>query len=173
MGATYHITARGNRKNEIFRDTKDYNVYLKIMEESLEYYKEHNYKILSYCLMTNHVHFIIKTDSQPLGMLIARSHGVYTRYFNRKYDFEGHLFQGRYFSELIKDKKQLLDASRYIHLNPVKARIVDDPLKYPWSSYKIIINENKNEIVDSDFLLKYFNKGSSSYKDFVENKIDV
>ena len=123
-GATYHITARGNRKEEIFRDKRDYNVYLNIMEESIEYYKDYNYKILSYCLMSNHIHFIIESDIEPLGVLISRSHSVYTRYFNRKYDYVGHLFQGRYFSELIKDEKQLLDASRYVHLNPVKAKIV-------------------------------------------------
>ena len=148
-GATYHITARGNRKEEIFRDKRDYNVYLNIMEESIEYYKDYNYKILSYCLMSNHIHFIIETDIEPLGLLIARSHSVYTRYFNRKYDYVGHLFQGRYFSELIKDEKQLLDASRYA----------------------AIIGIREVNLVDPKSLLKYFYHGDISYKEFVESGI--
>ena len=170
-GATYHITARGNRKEEIFRDKRDYNVYLNIMEESIEYYKDYNYKILSYCLMSNHIHFIIETDIEPLGLLIARSHSVYTRYFNRKYDYVGHLFQGRYFSELIKDEKQLLDASRYVHLNPVKAQIVESPECYKWSSYAAIIGIREVNLVDPKSLLKYFYHGDISYKEFVESGI--
>ena len=170
-GATYHITARGNRKEEIFRDKRDYNVYLNIMEESIEYYKDYNYKILSYCLMSNHIHFIIETDIEPLGLLIARSDSVYTRYFNRKYDYVGHLFQGRYFSELIKDEKQLLDASRYVHLNPVKAKIVESPECYKWSSYAAIIGIREVNLVDPKSLLKYFYHGDISYKEFVESGI--
>lgn len=171
-GAIYHITARGNRKDVIFKDDQDYQVYLNRVEEAVEYYEEHNYKLISYCLMKNHVHLLIKTETQPVGVLISRIHSIYTRYFNKKYDYVGHLFQGRHHQELIKNDIQLLEASRYIHLNPVKANIVKYPEHYPWSSYKTIIGRKQEELVCSDIILKYFDNETKhkSYEKYTELK---
>lgn len=69
-GAIYHITNRGNHKEVIFRDNRDFNVYLSMLEENLKYYSYLNYKLASYCLMTNHVHLIIKIDKEPLTRLM-------------------------------------------------------------------------------------------------------
>ena len=126
-GAIYHITTRGNHRNDIFRDEEDFKVYLTISEEALIYYSHINYKLVAYCLMDNHVHLMIKTDDKPLANLISRISSIYTRYFNKKYNYIGHLFQDRYYSELIKDDKQMLETSRYVHLNPVKAKMVEKP----------------------------------------------
>ena len=121
-GAIYHVTVRGNRRNDIFRDKEDFEYYLNTIEEAMVYYIQFNYKTICYCLMDNHVHLMIKTDMEPLGKLMGRISASYTRYFNKKYNYIGHLFQDRYFSELIKSDEQMLETSRYIHLNPVRAK---------------------------------------------------
>ena len=83
-GAAYHITARGNHRNDIFRDGEDFQYYLTVIEQALLYYGNHNYQLICYCLMDNHVHLMIKTDDKPLTNLISRISSIYTRYFNKR-----------------------------------------------------------------------------------------
>jgi REP element-mobilizing transposase RayT len=85
--------------------------------------------------MDNHVHLMIKTNIEPLGKLMGRISASYTRYFNKKYNYIGHLFQGRYFSELIKSDEQMLKISRYVHLNPVRANMIDASLILNYFKY--------------------------------------
>lgn len=168
-GATYHITARGNRKEDIFRGRHDRIVYLSIIEDTLRFYKN-NYELMCYCLMTNHIHLLIKTvDLQP-SYFMGRANSLYAKYFNYKYGYVGHLFQGRYHSELITNIPQMLVASQYIHLNPVRANIVSKPEEYEWSSYKMYIGRQKERMVTTKEVLSYF-KGYSRvlYKEYVEN----
>lgn len=174
-GAIYHITVRGNRRNDIFRDKEDFEYYLNTIEEALLYYTQLNYKVICYCLMDNHVHLMIKTDTEPLGKLMGRISASYTRYFNKKYNYIGHLFQDRYFSELIKSDVQMLETSRYIHLNPVRANIANNPKEYVWSSYNMIIGNKKEKIIDYRFILNYFKYTDrvKLYIEFVENDLKV
>ena len=145
-GAIYHITNRGNRQEIIFKESIDYIVYLGILKETLKFYKEDNYKLISYCLMSNHVHLLLKTGTKDPSFFMRSVNSIYARYFNDKYQYIGHLFQGRYFSNLINNVIELLEVSRYIHLNPVRAKIVDSPEKYIWSSYnKIVLDKNEFE----------------------------
>ncbi|MEG2017921.1 MAG: transposase [Clostridium sp.] len=167
-GAIYHVTSRGNRKEEIFKDTADYYIYLTNLQENIKRYEELNYQLLAYCLMTNHVHLIIKTDKEPLERLMKRVNSMYTRYFNSKYDYVGHLFQGRYHGEIIKGDAQLIETSRYVHLNPVRANMVEKPEEYKWSSYKMYIAKEKDELLELDVILHYFNYKNEAYKRFVE-----
>ena len=129
-GAIYHITNRGNRQEIIFRENIDYIVYLGILKETLKFYENDNYKLISYCLMSNHVHLLLKTGRKDPSFFMRRVNSMYARYFNSKYQYIGHLFQGRYFSNLINNVIELLEVSRYIHLNPVRAKMVDSPEKY-------------------------------------------
>lgn len=172
-GATCHVTARGNHRNDIFRDEEDFQYYLTVIEEALQYYAHFNYRIVSYCLMDNHVHLMIKTDTKPLWYLISRVHSIYTRYFNKKYNYIGHLFQDRYFSDIIEDDKQMLETSRYIHLNPVRAKMVEVPQEYKWSSYSMLIGEEDENFIHSSVILNYFknDKRHELYKAFVEAKL--
>ena len=148
-GATYHITNRGNRKEIIFRESIDYSVYLGILKETLKFYEDDNYKLISYCLMSNHVHLILKTGTKDPSFFMRRVNSMYARYFNSKYEYVGHLFQSRYFSNLINNVIELLEVSRYIHLNPVRAKIVDSPEKYVWSSYnKFVLDKDKFKDLD-------------------------
>ena len=172
-GAIYHVTARGSHRNEIFRDEDDFKTYLNLLKEALEYYEEFNYKIICYCLMGNHIHLLLKTGSQPLGNFVSRVNSIYAKGFNKKYEYTGHLFQDRYFSELIKDDVQLLEASRYVHLNPVKANIVSKPERYRWSSYAVFIGKSESGITNSEVILEYFKHRNKhkGYKEFVEQRI--
>lgn len=148
-GAIYHITNRGNRQEIIFRENIDYIVYLGILKETLKFYENDNYKLISYCLMSNHVHLLLKTGRKDPSFFMRRVNSMYARYFNSKYQYIGHLFQGRYFSNLINNVIELLEVSRYIHLNPVRAKMVDSPEKYMWSSYnKIVLDKDKFKDLD-------------------------
>ncbi|MGL5575601.1 MAG: transposase [Sarcina sp.] len=164
-----HITARGNRKSDIFIDNEDRKYFLETLEFILEDYKEQGIEVAAYCLMTNHIHILIKTSeihpSKFIGRLILR----YTKYFNKKYDYVGKLFQDRYYSEFISDDQQLLEVSRYIHLNPYKAKMVKHPINYKWSSYKNLINKTLDKIVNQELILDYFK--TNTYSSFIEEKL--
>lgn len=178
-GAAYHITTRGNRKEAIFRAEEDFISYLKILKESIKYYSFSNYQLVAYCLMTNHVHLIIKTGEENMTNLMRRVNGAYTKYFNKKYNYSGHLFQGKYHYELIKDSSQMLQVSRYLHLNPVKAKMVSKPENYYWSSYKMFIGEKSDLVTtNNEIVLSFFYNRNNRisdryrlYREFVEDGI--
>ena len=162
--ASYHITARGNHRNNIFRDEEDFEIYLKIIEGTFEYY-DYQYELICYCLMTNHIHFMVKTKEKHISFFMRRVNGIYARYFNNKYNYIGHLFQERYYSELIENDAQALEISRYIHLNPVKAKMVQCAEEYKWSSYSMYIGMKKECIICSQRILNYFkDKDRELYK---------
>lgn len=171
-GASYHVTVRGNHRDNIFKDRADFIYYLDLLEETLEYYMYDKYEIMSYCLMINHVHLLVKAKEKPLGQFMCRISSKYAKYYNKRYNYIGHLFQGRYYSEIIKSDVQMLEASRYIHLNPVRAKIVEKPEAYEWSSYSMYIGKEKEKLICSELLLSYF-KGNIEnrklYRKFVES----
>lgn len=131
-GALYHITSRGNEKKDIFLKDKDRKKFLSILTN---YHDRYRVLVHCYALMKNHYHLVLET---PLANLLKVMHGInsaYTGYFNREYRRVGHLFQGRYRAIVVDREAYLLELSRYVHLNPVRAGIVDKPEKYRWSSY--------------------------------------
>ncbi len=174
-GSSCHITARGNHRNDIFRDGEDFQYYLILIEEALDHFKYDRYKIICYCLMDNHVHILIETKDKPPGKFIGRVNAMYAKYFNKKYNYIGHLFQDRYHPQFIETDAQMLEASRYIHLNPVKANMVEKPEEYQWSSYSMYIGERKEKIICSDKILCYYKEADKRelYKNFVESGIKV
>lgn len=167
-GAIYHIMCRGNHRNDIFRDGEDYQVYLTILEKAKE---DLGFEVYSYCLMTNHVHLLIGTNESSIGNIMKKINMLYSIYFNKKYNLIGHLFQGRYRAELIEEDNYILEASRYIHLNPVRANMVDMPEDYEWSSYAMYIGLTKEKLINSEKVLSYFKKENERhlYKLFVES----
>lgn len=170
--AAYHITARGNRRNDIFRDKEDFEVYIILMEEAKKYYND-EYIIICYCLMDNHIHLLIETKEKHIKYYMTRLNSIYARYFNNKYNYIGRLYQDRYFSEHIENTAQMLETSRYIHLNPVRARMVSKPEQYQWSSYGMYIGLNKEKLISSEKVLACFKKENDRelYKEFVESAI--
>ncbi|MDD4113882.1 MAG: transposase [Herbinix sp.] len=169
-GAIYHIVTRGNNKQKIFLCNEDYWQYMNYMRRINVIYP---FKLYSYCLMSNHVHLQIATNNIEIWTIMRGINWRYSKYFNAKYEKVGHLFQNRYHSELIEDEAYLLQTSKYIHLNPVKAGIVDKPIKYPWSSYGVYMGVYKNSLIHEDETLAYFQYDRRLYKNFVESEDSV
>ncbi|MEW6697937.1 MAG: transposase [Bacillota bacterium] len=164
-GAIYHVICRGNRRSDIFRDREDYNVYLGILGERK---RECVFKLYTYCLMTNHVHLHIETQETDISQIMKKINMAYAIYFNDKYDLSGHLFQGRFHSEIIEKDGYNLEVNRYIHLNPVRANMVQDPADYHWSSYNIYLGKHSNGLVDTEKILNYFSQENvQKYKEFI------
>lgn len=168
-GAIYHIMCRGNHRHDIFRDEEDRQVYL---ERLLVAKTEHRCNVFSYCLMTNHVHLQLETTDVHISHMMQRVNMMYVIYFNAKYNFVGHLFQGRYRAELITTDSYAIEISKYIHLNPVSANIVEFPIEYAWSSYGNYLGLKQDQLVSAESILGYFSGNRSKmYQHFVERNL--
>ena len=132
-GAFYHVTSRGNERRAIFLTQTNYERMIGYLESATERYGA---QIHCFCLMSNHYHLLLETPRGNLPQILHHLNTSYTNYFNAKTGREGHLFQGRYRAILMDKDHYAMELSRYIHLNPVRAHMVKDPLLYPWSSYK-------------------------------------
>jgi putative transposase len=166
-GALYHITSRGNDRSDIFRDDAD---RLKFLDMLKDYYERFDILIHCYVLMDNHYHLVVET---PRGNILKVMHGLnsgYTGYFNRKYKRSGHLFQGRYKAIIVDKESYLIELSRYVHLNPVRAGMVDLPEEYTWSSYKgYLLKTRSSEWVEYSWTLGAFGNRNQRrlYKEYV------
>ncbi|MEJ2696952.1 MAG: transposase [Candidatus Sulfobium sp.] len=132
-GALYHVTSRGNERKRIFRDDEDRAAFLDTL---LKVNERYNWMCHAYCLMNNHYHLIIETPDGNLSQGMRQLNGVYTQLFNRRHHRVGHLFQGRFKTILIEKEGYLLEVSRYVVLNPVRAKAVERPEHWKWSSYR-------------------------------------
>jgi len=173
--ATYHITARGNRKERIFYSDKDKEIFLNKMEETFEKY---SFICYAYCLMNNHYHLFIKTPLANISDGIHYLNTSYSNWFRAKYKIVGPIFQGRYKSILVDENNYGLRLSAYIHLNPARAKITDDIRKYPWSSFLDYIGMRKPlGRVDTTLILSQFGdnpiKAKEKYERFVLENIDM
>jgi len=151
-GAFYHVYSRGLERREIFRDPRDYEKFLKILGEV---HQRTSFICHAFCLMPNHDHLYLETPQGNLSKVMQEANGRYTQYYNRRYKRVGPLFQGRYKAKLIDQDTYGLQLSRYIHLNPVKAKMVKGPEAWKWSSYGAFMGEKKREaFLEIDWLLK-------------------
>lgn len=139
-GAVYHITSRGNARQDIYDGDKDREKFLSILSLVTERF---HWRCHSYCLMDNHYHLLVETPIPNLSAGMRQLNGIYTQAFNRHHRRVGHLFQGRFKAIVVEKQAHLLELSRYIILNPVKAGIVQQPDDYQWSSYCAIIGQVK------------------------------
>lgn len=171
----YHITTRGNRKSDVFKDEQDFRVYLKIVSLAIAAFHETPYQLISYCLMNNHVHLLVETSTQELGPLMKKINMNYAIYFNKKYQYVGYLNQDRFHADLIEDAFHLLTVSRYIHLNPVEAGIVKRPEEYPYSNYRAFIDMRKCRLTHKERVLSHFEGeyAATMYQEFVQSKMGV
>jgi len=150
----YHVVIRGINRQQIFEDEEDNEKFL----ETLKRYKAvSECKLYAYCLMGNHVHLLLEVGKETLDLLIKRIAGSYVFWYNKKYDRSGHLFQGRYRSEVVENEGYFFNAMRYIHQNPLKAGLCNDISSYEYSSFMDYVNEN-HRLVDISFAFSIFNK---------------
>jgi putative transposase len=151
-GALYHVIARGNRRQKIFVEDEDRETYLHLLRE---YKRRYGFKLYAYVLMPDHLHLLIEIQDVPLARLMQGIQFRYSRGFNVKHGKYGHLFQGRYQAIVCQKGAYLLPLSAYIHLNPVRAGLVEDPGECLWSSYRDYVNsEIQDSMVDAGIVMQ-------------------
>ena len=172
-GAVYHITSRGNERKAIYKDDHDREGFLSTLQRANNRY---NWICHSYRLMDNHYHLLIETPDGNLSIGMRQLNGVYTQFFNNRHRRTGHLFQGRYKAILIQKDSHLLEACRYIVLNPVRARTVGQPEDWKWSSYRATVGkEQPHPYLTTDWILGQFSgkrgEAEKEYRQFVQEGI--
>lgn len=173
-GAFYHVTSRGNEQNKIFKNRRDREKFLEYLSSAT---KRYDAAIHVFCLMDNHYHLLLETPSGNLPQIMRHINGAYTTYFNVKRNRSGHLFQGRYKAILVDIDEYAKELSRYIHLNPVRAKMVVKPEEYEWSSYRYYIGKKKApQWLRREFILGYFgnkvNLAQKKYRRFISALVD-
>lgn len=145
----YHIMLRGINQQQIFEEHEDYEKFLDILKECKEICE---FKIYAYCLMGNHIHLLIKEGTEPLVQVFKRICGRFVYWYNIKYRRVGHLFQDRFKSEPVDSEDYFFTVIRYIHQNPIKARLCKSIDRYPYSSYSEYLYDSP--FIDTDYLLQ-------------------
>ncbi len=152
-GGLYHVITRGNNRCQIFNSPADYEKFLSLLAAQkikLPFF------LYAYCLMSNHVHLLIERQANAVGRIMQRLLTGYAQYYNRRYRRVGHLLQGRYKAILCQSDRYLSELVRYIHLNPVRARMVNQPEDYAYSSHCVYLGMESTGIVDVDPVLRHF-----------------
>ncbi|WP_395408583.1 transposase [Pseudoduganella sp. UC29_106] len=165
----YHVIARGNRRGAIYRTHSDRLVWLSLLGETCERF---NFRVHAYCQMTNHYHMVVETVGGRLARGMRYLNGNYSQYFNRQHELVGHVFQGRYTAILCQRETYLMELSRYVVLNPVRAKLVSQPVEWPWSSYRAIVGlHDAPSWLQHDLTLAHFDAHQASarraYEEFV------
>ncbi len=169
-GALYHVTSRGDRKEDIYLDDTDRECFLFLLKQIT---KDYNWLVHAYCLMDNHYHLLIETPDGNLSKGMRQLNGVYTQKINRYHGNVGHVFQGRYKAILVQKESYLLELARYIVLNPVRARMVKSVKDWPWSSYHQTSGRirAKDHWITTEWLLSTFSQqfgvAQKKYQEFV------
>jgi putative transposase len=152
-GGLYHLILRGNARQAIFFDEEDRLRWESYLDEGLQRYK---HRIHAYCWMTNHVHIAIQSHVEPLDRFMSFVASQYARSTNKKMRRSGHLFERRYFAILVQADSYLQELIRYIHLNPLRAAMVDDLQHYAWSSHPAYLGGPRPEWLYLDWVLSMF-----------------
>ncbi len=159
-GGLYHVTARGDRREPIYRDEQDREDWLEVVGRVCERF---NWRCHAYCQMTNHYHLVVETLEANLSKGMRQLNGVYTQGFNRRHGLVGHLFQGRFKGILVERDAYLLELARYVVLNPVRARMVAQAADWLWSSYGAMVGEvTAPGWLETDWLLAQFGEDCAS-----------
>ena len=152
-GGLYHIITRGNNRQSIFHDADDYNKILSLF--TIQKSKRPFY-LYAYCLMPNHIHLLAEMQHDPLSHVMHRVLTGYGQYYNRRYERSGHVLQGRYKAILCDSDTYLAELVRYIHLNPVRAKMVRRADHYAYSSHRDYVGIERTALVDVEPVLRRF-----------------
>lgn len=152
-GALYHVMLRGNGGGDIFFKEEDrYHLCLLLQEGVARF----GHRIHAYCLMGNHLHLALQVGEIPLSKIMQNVSFRYTRWINKRQRRMGHLFQGRYKALLVDADRYLLELVRYIHLNPVRAKLVEKAADYPWSGHRAFCGVEETPWLTTDWVLGHF-----------------
>ncbi|WP_127995675.1 REP-associated tyrosine transposase [Piscinibacter defluvii] len=174
-GALYHVTSRGDRREPIVEDDDDRQSWVALLGEACARF---GWRVHAWCLMTNHYHLLLETPHGRLAEGMRHLNGVWSQRFNRRHGRVGHVFQGRYTAIMVEKESYLLELSRYVVLNPVRARMVADAADYPWSSHTAMLARSDRfppapqpAWLETDVVLKQFGptrrRAVAAYVDFV------
>lgn len=151
----YHVIVRGNRRQDIFLEDEDRRKFIDILKKKRQ---RGEYELYAFCLMTNHVHLLIKEINEQISQIMKRINISYVNYFNQRYQQIGHLFQDRFKSEPVEDERYLLAVLSYIHHNPLGALIVNNLEDYRWSSYYLYLHNSSRStsLINTESILSLF-----------------
>ncbi|MFH1874029.1 MAG: transposase [Pseudomonadota bacterium] len=171
-GAFYHVMNRGNARQNIFTQPKDYETFINVLVESIKLWE---LKVHALALLPNHYHMLIETPLANLSRAMRHINGVYTQRFNRQHQRDGHIFRGRYKAILVEEDAYLVELIRYIHRNPIKAGLVEFPEKYKWSSHRDYLGSDDRKWLTTNYILSYFGKRKNRSRlrlhEFVMNEV--
>jgi putative transposase len=172
-GALYHVTLRGNARQEIFFDDADRCRFYLLLQEGIERF---GHRVLAFCLMSNHVHLAIQVGEVPLSRIMQNLSFRYTLWINRRRNRVGHLFQGRFKAFLVDADSHLLELTAYIHLNPVRAGLSAGPHVYPWSSHRAYLGLEAIPWLAADAVLGQFSsqlgRARTRFAQFVGDRLE-
>src|SRR6266542_4895554 len=163
-GILYHVIVRGNYRQKTFLKARDYKAYL---DRLGRYCKKFDVTVYAYCLMSNHVHLLVESGSQPLSRFMQGLQQSYTQYFNRRHHKIGHLFQGRYKAIVCEKDEYLLTLVRYIHLNPIRAKLVQKLDDYPYCGHREYCGSRASGVLEPSRVLDMLG-GRAAYRRFVQ-----
>ena len=168
-GAIYHVTSRGDRRENIYLTDEDRQDWLDVLRQTCERF---NWVVHAWCQMSNHYHLLVETVDGNLSRGMRQLNGQYTQRFNQRHQLVGHLFQGRYKAILVQRETCLLELVRYVVLNPLRARMVESLGDWPWSSFPQIMGQvPAPSWLDIDWTLSHFGRSRSraraAYTEFV------
>ena len=168
-GALYHVTSRGDGREDIYLSDDDRQAWLETLAQVCERF---NWVCHAYCQMGNHYHLLIETPDANLSKGMRQLNGVYTQRFNRSHQRVGHVFQGRFKAILVEKDSYLLELARYVVLNPLRARMIRQLDQWPWSSYPATCGRvAKPDWLQTDFILSQFSarraRAIAKYRTFV------
>jgi REP element-mobilizing transposase RayT len=171
--AIYHVWTNGNRDCAIYTDVDDRDVQLRLIDAAV---RKDGWLCLAYCLMTTHYHLLVQTPEANLDRAMHRLNSGYAHWFNKRHGHSGHLFKRRYGAELVLTESYLLQAARYVVLNPVRARICRDPADWPWSSYRAHIGTAEPAaFLDTDWLERVLGgdvtRSQRRFRQFVDDEL--
>jgi REP element-mobilizing transposase RayT len=168
-----HVGSRGVEQHPIFRDDVDRRMFLRLLADVVT---QQRWRCVTYCLMTNHYHLVIRLEEPNLSVGMQRLNGEYARSFNERHGRTGHLFEKRFWSEVILRETQLLNLARYIALNPVRASLCRAPRDWLWSAHRTLLGECSPGFVDVEAILCHFDadpeRAVRGYADYVDRDVD-
>lgn len=171
-GAVYHVILRGNAREKIFFANVDRHRFYLFLREAVERYR---FRVHAFCLMTNHIHLAPQVGDVPLSRIMQSLVGRYTRWINWRKTCVGHLFQGRFKAVMVDADAYLAELVRYIHLNPVRSEMTNDPGEYPWCSHGAYCGKEIIEWLTTEFVLGFMGQSASDacrkYREFVADGI--
>jgi putative transposase len=150
---SYHVTARGVRRLEVYQDPIDYRKFESLLETVV---RKRRWEVHAYCQMPNHYHLLLNTPDADISAGLHWLNGIYARWFNERHRYTGHVFEARFHAVLVRHNVHLLNLACYLPLNPVRGRLCGRPAEWEWSSYRATTGRARKSWLNASWLLAQF-----------------